>query len=300
MLLKLILDYLRYIKFLIKCYLINLFKFKKSLITYDRLNYQEYLNKQLEKTTNQKRRDIWLEENYYNNKTKKFIHFFLKHKNILHNSKKTLSIGSRVGNEVLAIKSYGCECVGIDLVPYKELVVKGDMHNLNFNDNTFDYVIASNMIHHVPYPIKFFKEINRILKKDGKLIIFDSYCSILLQLVMILMKHEGFDFTINVWDAKNPKSDEQDVWDGNIGVTNLIFDNKDEFNKNLGDIFSIEHEKLTECFIFLNSGGVTSQTFYIPLSDKLLNILNCIDNFLIKFFPNIFCLGRRIVLKKKN
>ena len=124
MLLKLILDYLRYIKFLIKYYLINLFKFKKSLNTHDRSNYQEYLNKQLEKTTNQKKRDVWLEENYYNNKTNKFIHFFLKHKDILHNSKKTLSIGSRVGNEVLAIKSYGCECIGIDLVPYKDLVIK--------------------------------------------------------------------------------------------------------------------------------------------------------------------------------
>ena len=133
MLLKLILDYLRYIKFLIKYYLINLFKFKKSLNTHDRSNYQEYLNKQLEKTTNQKKRDVWLEENYYNNKTNKFIHFFLKHKDILHNSKKTLSIGSRVGNEVLAIKSFGCECIGIDLMPYKDLVIKGDMHNLDFS-----------------------------------------------------------------------------------------------------------------------------------------------------------------------
>jgi len=210
-----------------------------------------------------------------------------------------LEVGSGAGFAKFFIKNKNLKTSDFssdDHLDYKNV----DAQNTNFDDNTFDYVIASNMIHHVPYPIKFFKEINRILKKDGKLIIFDAYCSILLQLVMILMKHEGFDFTINVWDAKNPKSDEQDVWDGNIGVTNLIFDNKDEFNKNLGDIFSIEHEKLTECFIFLNSGGVTSQTFYIPLSDKLLNILNCIDNFLIKFFPNIFCLGRRIVLKKKN
>ena len=66
-----------------------------------------------------------------------------------------------------------------------------DAQNTKFKDNTFDYVIASNMIHHVPYPIKFFKEMNRILKKNGKLIIFDAYCSVFLQLMMILMKHEG-------------------------------------------------------------------------------------------------------------
>ena len=29
----------------------------------------------------------------------------------------------------------------------------------------------------------------------------------------------------------------RDVWDGNIAVTNLIFDKKEEFNKNLGNFF---------------------------------------------------------------
>ena len=34
-----------------------------------------------------------------------------------------------------------------------------------YNDESFDYVIASNMIHHIPFPIRFFKEMNRILKR---------------------------------------------------------------------------------------------------------------------------------------
>ena len=67
------------------------------------------------------------------------------------------------------------------------------------------------MIHHIPYPMKFFKEMNRILKKNGKLIIFEPYCSVLLQLATTIMKHEGFDFTVNVWDEKKPKSDEKNV-----------------------------------------------------------------------------------------
>ena len=40
-----------------------------------------------------------------------------------------------------------------------------DAQNTKFENESFDYVIASNMIHHVPYPIKFFREMNRILKK---------------------------------------------------------------------------------------------------------------------------------------
>ena len=173
-----------------------------------------------------------------------------------------------------------------------------DAQDTKFESESFNFVIASNMVHHVAYPIKFFKEMHRILKKNGRLIIFDSYCSIILQIVTIIMRHEGFDFTVNVWDEKNPKSDEGDVWDGNIAVTNLIFDDKRIFKQNLGNYFSIEHEKLSECLIFLNSGGVTSKTFFIPMNDFFLNILNYLDKFLVKFFPNLFCLGRKIVLKK--
>ena len=40
-----------------------------------------------------------------------------------------------------------------------------DAQDTKFEDESFNYVIASNMIHHIPYPIKFFKEMNRILKK---------------------------------------------------------------------------------------------------------------------------------------
>ena len=174
-----------------------------------------------------------------------------------------------------------------------------DAQKTSFQNESFNYVIASNMIHHIPYPTKLFREVNRILKKGGKLIIFEAYSSVFFQLATVIMKHEGFDFTVNVWDEKNPKSDENDVWSGNIAVPNLIFDDKKKFNEKLGNYFSIEYEELTECLIFLNSGGVTSKTFCIPMNNFFLRILDLIDKFLVKLFPKIFCMGRRIVLVKK-
>tara|TARA_B100000242_G_scaffold235261_1_gene175132 strand:+ start:2126 stop:2932 length:807 start_codon:yes stop_codon:yes gene_type:complete len=173
-----------------------------------------------------------------------------------------------------------------------------DAQNTGFPNESFDYVIASNMIHHIPFPIRFFKEMNRILKRGGKLIIFESYCSVIFQIVTLIMRHEGFDFTINVWDEKKAKSDQNNAWHGNVAVSNLIFDNKEKFKKELGNFFKIEYEKLSECLIFLNSGGVTSKTKHIPMNRFFLNILHNLDEFLIKFFPNIFCMGRKIVLKK--
>ena len=132
------------------------------------------------------------------------------------------------------------------------------------------------------------------------MIIFESHCSIIFQIATTIMKHEGFDFTLNVWDEKNPKSDEHNAWHGNIAVPHLIFDDHEGFKKNLGKFFKVEYDRLTECLIFLNSGGVTSKTKFIPMNKFFLNILNFIDKILVKLFPNIFCMGRRIVLRKIN
>ena len=60
-----------------------------------------------------------------------------------------------------------------------------DAQNTGFESNKFDFVISSNMIHHLPFPLKYFNEMHRILKTGGKLIIFDAHCSLLLQLVLI-------------------------------------------------------------------------------------------------------------------
>tara|TARA_E500000178_G_scaffold347258_2_gene400240 strand:+ start:1744 stop:2550 length:807 start_codon:yes stop_codon:yes gene_type:complete len=186
-----------------------------------------------------------------------------------------------------------------DLAMYQHLDFKNvDAQKTDFKSNNYDFIIAVNMIHHVPYPIKFLKEMHRILKRGGKLIIQEAYCSVIFQLITIIMKHEGFDFTKNVWDENQPMSDEDDRWSGNIAIPHLIFDDIDKFDEKFGEKFKIDHEKFYECFVFLNSGGVTSKTFYIPLNLFFLKILNSFDNLLVKLFPNIFAMGRQIVLRK--
>jgi len=240
-------------------------------------------------------------ELYYSSKSKN-VKFLLNERfswmnDFIEDEDTGIEVGSGAGFSKDFIKNKNFKLTDIgedDHLDFKNI----DAQSTGFESESFDYVIASNMIHHIPFPIKFFKEMNRIIKKGGKLIIFESYCSLIFQLATIIMKHEGFDFTLDVWDEKNPKSDEKNAWHGNIAVPHLIFDDKTKFEKNLGKYFKIEYEKLTECFIFLNSGGVTSKTKCIPLNNFFLNLLNKIDRILVKLFPKIFCMGRRIVLKK--
>ena len=241
-------------------------------------------------------------ETYYSNKYNN-VKFLLSKRfgwmnKFIKESDHGIEVGSGAGfsKDFIKNKNFKLTDLGNDEhLDYKNI----DAQNTGFKNNDLDFVIASNMIHHIPYPIKFFKEMHRILKNGGRLIIFESYCSIFFQLATMIMKHEGFDFTLNVWDEEEPKSDEKNAWHGNIAVPHLIFDDRYRFDKEIGNLFEIEYEELTECLIFINSGGVTSKTTFIPMNNFFLNILDYIDRVLIKFFPKIFCMGRRIVLKKK-
>ena len=154
------------------------------------------------------------------------------------------------------------------------------------------------MLHHVPFPLKFLNEMHRILKPGGKLIIQEAYCSLIFQLITIIMKHEGFDFTKDVWSDKESMSEIEDAWAGNIAVPHLIFDDKEKFKIKFQNKFSVKHDKIYECIIFLNSGGVTSKTYYLPMNNIFLNFFNLVDKYLVKVFPKIFGMGRQLVLQK--
>ena len=172
-----------------------------------------------------------------------------------------------------------------------------DALNTGLDSNYFDFVIASNMIHHVPYPMKFFKEMDRILKPGGHLIIQDVNCSKMLRILLILMNHEGYDFTIDVFDERNICTDSEDLWAGNNAIPNLLFDDINKFENKVKSFKMVKH-KYSEFLTFVNSGGVVSKTFYIPLAQPFLKTIYFIDSFLCKIAPKFFALQRQIVLKK--
>lgn len=79
-----------------------------------------------------------------------------------------LLIGSRTENEFLYLRSFNHKNIkAIDLMSYSPLIEIQDMHNLNFNDNTFDAVIMGWVLCYSNHPKKCALEITRVLKNDG-------------------------------------------------------------------------------------------------------------------------------------
>ena len=173
-----------------------------------------------------------------------------------------------------------------------------DALDTKFESNKFDYVISSNVIHHLAFPTLHLKEIHRILNKGGRYIIQDVHCSLICKLVLILMKHEGYDFTVDVYNESEAVKDYKDLWSGNNAISNLIFDDIIKFQTTFSNYFEIVNDNYDECFDFLNSGGVTAKTIYVPLNDYFNKLLIKFDYFIANKLPKIFALQRQIVLKK--
>ena len=123
-------------------------------------SYVEYVNKQLEKTSDKRRQKKWLDEEW-RLKIDIFKKLFEANSEIIDKSNKCMCLGSRTGQEVVAFKELGIsDSIGIDLHEFKPYTIKGDIHNLNFEDNSFDLQF-SNIFDHSLYPEKFISEIYR-------------------------------------------------------------------------------------------------------------------------------------------
>ena len=87
-------------------------------------------------------------------------------KEFLSKGKTVVSLDISVTNPAIVNKLYSNP---------KHFAIAADSFNLPFNDNSFDCVIASEIIEHVYDPVGFIKELFRVVKKGGGLVITTPY-----------------------------------------------------------------------------------------------------------------------------
>lgn len=132
-------------------------------------SYEDYIALQKEKTLDPVRREKWARE--VNSRAKEFEKTFNPHLHLFNIGGKGICLGARTGEEVISLRNLGMkDCIGIDLVPFEDWVIEGDVHNLDFEDDSVNFVY-SNIFDHVLYPDKFLSECFRILKVGGVLFV---------------------------------------------------------------------------------------------------------------------------------
>lgn len=202
--------------------------------------------------------------------------------------------GTGVSKEFIKAKEY----LITDFADYPWLDASNiDALNTGFPDQSFDFVVSSNMIHHVPYPVRFFEEMGRILKPGGVLLVQEINASFFMRLLLRAMRHEGYSFEPDVFDRNLICTDPKDLWSANCAIPNLLFDDADKFHAQVPQ-FRITKQSHSEFFMFINSGGVIAKTFSVPLPSAVIKVIEAVDNVLANALPSIFALQRQIVLQK--
>lgn len=145
--------------------------------------------------------------------------------------KKVLDIGCGPGWYTVNYARGKAEVVGVDLTEkavelaskflnHENLdngrVEQADAQNLPFEDNRFDLVASSGVLHHVPDIMSAFREVKRVLKPDGEAKITLYYTNYLLRnkIIFKLMLFMLRIFNVkhhDVVSGKDPKSPEEFV-----------------------------------------------------------------------------------------
>jgi ubiquinone/menaquinone biosynthesis C-methylase UbiE len=95
--------------------------------------------------------------------------------------KKILEAGSGAGRFTEILLKYGAEVVSFDFSQAVEsnyennggndtlFLFQGDIRDIPFDDNYFDYVLCYGVLQHTPSPEQSFEELYRVAKKEGKI-----------------------------------------------------------------------------------------------------------------------------------
>jgi SAM-dependent methyltransferase len=111
----------------------------------------------------------------------------------------------------------------------------------------------------------FLKEVHRVLRVNGRLVVFDPYWGLLARFVYRFLHQEKFDANAKTWSFTSTSP-----WDSNQALTYLLLRrDRIKFEKEFSFFKIEEHEKLIGPS-FLLSGGVSRRTI---ISGKFLSSL---------------------------
>ena len=242
------------------------------------LNHQTINSKN--RHTYQKKKLIKLiYKNYYKD-IKKYI--------IKNNQYTILELGSGDSNIKKIIK----ECVTSDQFRKRNIDRVENIYKINFKNDSISNVVMIDVFHHLKYPGLVLKEINRVLIKNGRVIMIEPAMGLIPRIIYKIFHYEpnGFNLKIN-WNSVVKKIPSANEYFAAQSIPWRLFFLREVNLKR----YKIKLIKPFSDFAFLLSGGYSYNSFY-PIA--LYPFVKLIDKLLTYISIKIFSARMLIVLKK--
>ena len=202
---------------------------------------------------------------------------------------KIVELGSGIGNIKIEIP----EAISTDLFENPWIDQVENAYQLSFEDNSVSNLILFDVFHHFEYPGNALSEFNRVLKPNGRVIIFDPSISLFGFFIYGLLHHEPVAITKKIrWKADNPFDPWTAPYYAAQGNAQRIFFGK-KFLTNFYEWNIIEKQRYSALTYILSGGYSKPQMFSSKSFSKIKSLEKILDH-----FPRIFSTRLLIVLQK--
>jgi SAM-dependent methyltransferase len=211
-------------------------------------------------------------------------------KNIYKNNRyKILELGSGAGN----IKKVITKCITSDQFKNKNIDRIENIYKINFRNNSISNIILIDVFHHLRFPGLALKEINRVLIKNGRIIMIEPAMGLFPRIIYKIFHYEpnGFSLKLN-WYKIPKKTPNSNQYFAAQAMPWRAFFLKE---LDLKSKYKIKLIKPFSDFAFLFSGGYSYRAFYPKF---LYPFIKLIDKILTSFSIKIFSARMLIVLEK--
>lgn len=160
----------------------------------------------------------------------------------------------------------------IEAVPGIQVVC--DVHKLHFPEEHFSNVFFVDVLHHLKSPLKCFREISRVLRPGGRLVMIEPYTTPVSRVFYKCIHHESCFLPEDVWNNAFPSN--KIPMDGNAEIPRAcLVEQNDPVRGDLPDS-GLRLQKLMPFagLSYLLTGGFKSWQFPLPLIRSLYYIEN--------------------------
>ncbi len=166
-----------------------------------------------------------------------------------------------IGAGTIGLKSVVPDCISTDLFPNAGIDVRENAYELSFKNESLQNLVLLDVFHHLEYPGSALAEFRRVLKDDGRLIIFEPYASLIGLICYGLFHKEPLGLLKPIsWIAPAGRAPSEFMYYAAQGNATRIFRSEKYFDKLKA--WRIREMEVFTSLSYVASGGFSGPQLY--------------------------------------